>query len=96
LPPFDAGVGHRSSEPGVGHGSSEAGAGRGSPEAGAVQASDVVNDAVRIRALAARERGERVLRRLGVRVAPRIVSRRRASFVQKEVDGGEQRRRTSG
>jgi uncharacterized protein (DUF58 family) len=76
-------------ELGVGHGLA--------PESSAARAADIVNDAVRIRARAARERGERALRRIGVRVAAPVVSRRQASAAQRPVDGGEQqRRRTSG
>ncbi len=43
---------------------------------GAVEISAVVNEAVRVRAHAARERGERVLRRLGVRIVLARTGRR--------------------
>jgi len=64
--------------------------------------SSVLYEAVGVRGRAARERGERVLRRLGVRVASRVVPRRWASPLPAIalpghlVDGTEPRRRTRG
>lgn len=76
-------------EPSVGSGASS--------ETVDARASEILNDAVRARARAARERGERVLRRLGIRVTVRAVARRHASVAVMQPEESEPpRARTPG
>lgn len=56
---------------------------------------EILNEAVRVRARAARERGERVLRRLGIRVAPRAAGRRQVNPTSERLEGGGPRPGTS-